>query len=314
MSREGSTRRRVLRRGSVAVAGLVGVAGCSGGGSSTTTGDRPGDGSYANWLPTPSRLVEEQHYEYLYIDVSSLRTNESYVYPGGSSGLGRYFDSLASRTGAAPESTEGYLSIGSEGIRSGNTLTLLGSYDPTAIGESLQDAYERNHSVGEYAVFTGDGDYSAVGVGEDGIVVPGATGGQGDVDTVLRARTGEEDRYAGSDPDFERLIEALGTGFLVSGGTNPRYEAETVQVENPQFVGQVAGGATLRIDGETTAVTYVFVFDSESDADAGPVEKWLELERTSGLVFPFDPGSAEKSGRIVRATGSTPTDQLFGGE
>lgn len=328
MTEDVRSRRAILAAGGAALASLGGVAGCTGGGGTSTTpsGESPttsgtatpaGESGtattdYTGWIPDPGTLLGSEHTEYLYLGVDRLREYRAALDPGAFTSLESYVSQLASQSGANGDTIRQYLLVGSEGIRRGAVRVLFGDFDPESVASALTDSgYSASTRTDGYAIYTGDGEFAAVGVGPDAIVVPGSSGSAEAVESVVRTGVGDASTYAASNPDFRALVDELERGILVSGGTNPRFDEAVIRVEEPQFVGEVGAGASLRVDGARTNVSYAFVFEDEAVVDTGPVEEWLGLERTEGLVAPFEPGSVEQSGRVVTATGSTETESLF---
>lgn len=326
MTSEDHERRDVLRAvGGLAAAGTL--AGClsTGGetpaetdGSDTDTDGTatpsaaetatPGAGGFAydEWLPTPS-VFETERYSFGVLRPAALATHADVL---GSN----FYEDLVSgtvltdATGVDPSAVETLA-----GFDSG--VVLAGSFDADAVASNLEDAgFESGETYRGFDLWTGDDSSShagqAVGVG-DGVLVAGrattATSGGEAAKAVVDAGTDAGERYPDASEAMGALVERLQAGELRVG--IPRKPPEETDAERAQFAGNTALGYRATVGGTETVVRIVFVFESESAADADAVRTWTETSSGRAMEYMQDVEVGQE-GRVVSVDGTMPTGDV----
>lgn len=294
------TRRRVLRTGA-ATAGLLAtssLAGCGilGGGG----------GAYSEWLPAPDEIESGDHSTFTLRKPKSIAENED-----------NFDEELFDRVESDFDVIDADFDEITSAFGMGPMAVFEGEYEESAVIEQLEDdsdgTYEEDDEVSGYKVFIpedADNPAEAFGVSGSTVVRTRQSGNDDAVDileTVLETKNGEGTRYTEDNEDFGKLADELGSGTFVVGGSQ-----EEIDDGNPasgSFDNQVAAGARLQVNGETTDAKYVRVLEEADDYDDGDVEDWIEdtlEERDAELQEP----SQSTSGRAVVVTGTIDTDEL----
>lgn len=311
---ERCSRRRLLAGSALAATGaLAGCLGNDGGDGSGGGGDGTGDDgppTYARWLPERERLGGEdwnyRHYDFFDADFATVREHES-AFDGG------VYDEFESADEAFPLSTAG---VDFEAVARVTTVgdgiaRVDGEFGRDEVVDALGEAgldsedeyegYEIHVDPGTAAVAVGDG--TLLGVPRGGSISPEDF--VPIVRTLVDTGTGTAPRQVDTNPDFERLVGALGEGTFVDGTTRDRREAEDADPAAGDLVGTVARGKAVIVEGETTTIRHVRVLSSAEDVDMDAVDEWIENGfLTEALTDP----TAEQRDRTVVVEGTVPTD------
>lgn len=291
------TRRRALRLGA-ATAGLAATGGLSG----CSAIPFIGGAGYTNWLFEPGTVTDSDHLSFDYEDTEQVRNNEDEFDSA-------YYDRFESREDSWPLSQTGVAvdevteSLSIDGDTGGRVVGSFAKDDVTAELEDSDFSEETDH--GGYTIYQRDERYAA-GVRKGEFVharyVAQNTTARDVVEALIDANAGDEDRYVDDSDDFRRLTDELGSGTFVSGGTQE--ETEETNSDYGRFEGVVASGTTVTVDGATTDIEVVWVYDAESDVDMDAVENWTDSDTFDDV----DDVSAGNNGRTVTVTGTVDTD------
>ncbi|MFD1588734.1 hypothetical protein ACFR9U_17280 [Halorientalis brevis] len=308
---DGMSRRQMVRSTVTTVtAGIAGgVAGCTGllesdgdgsdGADGTTTSHtRNGassDGSsipleYTRWLYAPTTSGRDAYYPFLFSHDTALQANKQR--------LGETYQRFAGREISFPlldmdlsyNSVDATLSFPSVG------RYFEGSFAPGEVRSELEELrYERIGEKAEFTVYRDD-------VGKEIAITDGAAAAartEGIVTAIIEAGTGGGKQYVDANSDLSTLTETLGTATLVFGQTQPMVQG--TNVNDGQFAGVVATGATLDLFADGVEMQFVFVFEDGDAVERNAVESWAEqTDQTDAL----DDRSVSRTGRTVVITGT----------
>jgi len=146
---------------------------------------------------------------------------------------------------------------------------------------------------------------TSISISREG-VIEGATAV---VETIIDTHLGTVDRYAEENDDLKTLTSSLGVGAHVFGET---VEAqETTDVSMGRFENAVAGGGRWRINGETSKIKRIIVFEEEDDVDTDDIDEWVSEHQGSDQAFDdVDDTTVEQDGRTVVVTSTIDTDDV----
>ena len=294
------TRRTVLRRGTAAVSAgaLASIAGC--GGSNPLGG---GGGAYANWLPVPDEIGDSDHYSFTYLDMETIESNEDNL-DEDSFGLDT-IESFWDPLGFDWEDTSTLL------IVSQVTIIEAEFSREDAVSDLEDEDFEEDTDHEGYTIFLGPSESRAFAVGDNTALIGGGYGIEDPVDqleVVIDAQNGNEDRYGDENEDMSALLGELG-GTLDSGSTLE--ESDNDNPESGAFENMVAQGRTATINGETSDREWVIVYDEQDDVDTGDLEDWVDANDSDDGEFDgVDDISYNQNGRKGIITGTIDTDDL----
>jgi hypothetical protein len=304
-------RGRHSRRDVLSGIGLLGtatLAGCLGsdGDNSTETETGSSGPTYPQWLPEPEQLGGEDwhynHYNFFHADLVAVRDNEASFddeLVSDYRSMGDAFP-LASAGLAFEDATEPLTMA--DGIQ-----MVFEAEDVTASLES--NGYEHQTDYEGYQIY--DMDDAAIGV-DSGTVIGVPWGGsispsdfEAIIRTIVDSKAGSAERYRQRE-DYDRLVEALGTGTFVNGTTTERYEAEYSDPEEGELSGTVATGKNVIVDGPDTTIRHVRVLESEDDVDMEAVDEWME---NGYLTEKLANKTSEQRDRVVIVEGTRRTGE-----
>lgn len=300
------TRRTLVRRGATAVGlgAIATVAGCSG------LDPFGADRAYTDWLPAPGEFVDGGHYAVSATDVGSLSTHEDSLDDEPAS-LERRWDPLGFDWADASM----VISVGSL------SDVVVAEFSRADAASTLEDElFEPETDHRGYTIYVRPNGSRAIGVSDGTLVVSERSSGDnysnGPVDrvqTVIDASEGEVQRYTEANDDMQTLVEELGSGTYYSGRTYATPDEPVV--EYGYFENSVARGTAISIDGETSAVRTVVVYESAADADTDDLGDWVDASDGSsadeGTRFAdVEDISYEGNGRVGVITGTIDTDAL----
>jgi|GEM_PF-2120523 hypothetical protein len=307
--------RRKLLTSTVTVAG-VGLAGCTAGGDGTPSGERTGTPTgAASKTPTPGRQSAPVDYR------------EWLPRPGGS-GAGYYFNGYDYARLRANEDRldrsvyEGYVerdlfdTLGLDvadltyGIRvftfPPTPSLLLGQFSQSAIVDRLQSL---DYAVAEeretYNIYQAPDEGRFVGA-KDGVVAISDS----ESESVVRHLTtpdAEEGGYVAASDDLAWVLDAVGYGTFLFGGTNEPVDESDADPTGGYFAGQVAHAYADRVTGATTQSTFAYRFE---DADAA-AEADLGTYLNGEALQEYDDFTVNTEGRDVVAESQADTDALY---
>lgn len=328
-----TNRRSVLKASGVAaLLGTTGLAGCSGllGG---------GGGGAANWQYDPGELEETENKFFGEANLAELYEVRQELPDDVSGGFEDTEDSPI-----PPEDLEFATGVGGVAISvSGGSSDGFGSFAVTgSFSESdITDEVEQSEdaqSAGEYedyslwenageSVSAGGmtGDSSAVVGVTDGSMVVGAAGsdegstsvtGEQAAKTMIDAGNGETELLVDSNEFVQTLSDNLGSGTMQFGGTVDPALIEAfagMGGGGSQFTsGFRAGGVDMAVNGETTTITGVGVYeDAESAEETGIVTIIDGFSEELTNQEGFNDVEAEYSDSAVVMTIEGDTEMLF---
>lgn len=325
------TRRRFLTAS--AVLGTGALAGCNAVTDAIPFVGGGGLGDYQQWVYEPDRFGGSDGsgdfgegntaLGIFAINQQAVYENRDELYPSTYDSLSTNF---ASETGILPRNVSMMLSV-SEG------LVLSGSFEKSEVTAELEDdsstEYESDGSYSGYDLYVrADEDESTDAFGVSGnTVVRGqrvdSFGSDSDpvsatdvVEGIIDTKSGSATRYVDANDDFGALVGALGgSAFLTATVRTEPVSGDEADDEDGEFEGLVASGEASSINGETTDSQSVFVFDSESDADTGAVDDYIEANDNTGQFARARDVQVSQSGRTVTVTvtSDTYTSPTLGG-
>ncbi|WP_276252049.1 hypothetical protein [Haloarcula rara] len=300
------TRRTMLRR-SLATAGagaLVGAAGCS-----SIPNPLGGNTPYANWLPVPDDISDDDHYSFTYLNLDDIESNEDELDDES-------FDTSNFEGTWAPvdidwEDVSGVTTIGIGGFLGLGGLIVEAEFDrDDAISDLEDEDFEEDSEHEGYTLMLGPEESQAYAVGDGALVsAPASEGDTGTVEAIVDAKTGNGDRYGDENDDMGELIDALGGGTIIDGRTMD--EPDEAEPAEGTFDAMVASGQRAKINGESTDLKHVVVYESEDDVDTDDLEEWVtENDGDDGQFENLEDISYDSNGRKGIITGTGDTDEL----
>jgi len=333
-----TNRRSVLRAsGAAALLSVTGLAGCSGilgggGGSASDYQYDPG-----TILETRNKLFGTVDYAQLYEARENLPESAQESFEGSENSPVNPED-LDTMTGVAGAR----VSISDSGSATVfGSAAILGSFDQAAIEENIQSEGD-TEQTGEYEGFTlyestntspsvgslPENTTASVGVTE-GVMIIGAGSSQGEgtesvsgrqtVETMIDAGNGNAKRLLDNSEYAGQLNDRLGGSTMMIGGqVDPALVEALTGMSGGGMQGQFAngiraGGFGMALNGETTTVTVVGIYQDASTAeDTGIVEI---VDRFSQSAVDQNPAlnsvSANYDGSSVVITIEGDTQTLF---
>ncbi|WP_136716117.1 hypothetical protein [Halorientalis salina] len=288
------SRRQTLRLGAAA-AGLGAVGSLSGCSQIKSAVPFIGGASYKQWLPAPDELGDSDHYYFSYTNYKQIRNNED------------NFDEEAFENYEAEAETD-LLDLDIDDIDEvvslgfGSASVLIGSFNKEDVTDELEDNdFDDEDDQGNFTIYEPEN-------GSGAVAVKGGTAVYADdsdaVETIIDTKNGDEDRYVGENEEFKELVNKIGNGTRVSGRTQE--EVDETDEDYGQFEGAVASGGTDTVNGETTKIKSVTLFD---DADDVPQDEFEDYIDDSDYWDELDNVSVSKNGRAVVVTGQMDTDE-----
>lgn len=301
----GHTRRSVLRTagGSAGVLVTAGISGCS---SLPFLGGGVG---YSKWLYEPGEISDDDHYDFIFTDTDQFEKNEDNF--DDESNFYRFLTSVSGpieRIGLDFDDQSTKLSFQ-------NSTVITGDYSVDDVEEELDEIdYDDESGPGGYTLWTNDETSLAYGVKGSDIVIgtryDDADDAKDVVETTIETKRGNEDRYTNDSDDFKTLVNKLGSGDFVRGGT--REAPDSTEEENGRFENNVATGERLKINGSTAKFKRVLVFEESDDVDMNDIESFVEEREDAdeSIYDEADSISVNKSGRAGVIKIELPTDEI----
>ncbi|RXK46463.1 hypothetical protein [Halorientalis pallida] len=317
------TRRRFLTAS--AALGTGALAGCSAVTDAIPFVGGGGLGDYQDWVYEPDRFAssdsggdfgdENVALSIFAINQQAVYENRKELFPSTYNSLSTNF---ASNTGILPRNVSMLLSV-PEG------LVLTGSFERSEVTAELEDdsstEYESDGSHSGFDLYV----QSDVGESPDAFGVSGDAVVQGQrvdnfgsdsdsvaatdvVQGIVDTKAGSANRYVNANDDFGALVSSLsGSSFLTATVRDEPVSSDDADEDSGEFEGLVANGQASTINGATTESQSVFVFDSESDADTGAVDDYVEFNDNSGQFARARDVQVEQSGRTITITATSDT-------
>lgn len=294
------TRRDALRGAAGAV--LAGIAGCTSGPMGG------GDRSYTEWLYEPGTVTDNDHYSFQTVQADQIVEHEDEL---DSEVFSQFEEDIEGRYESFNldiDDIQSYVSF-----RGSRVLT--GSFDLEEIREELEeDDYDSEEHEG-YDIFVGPDERNAFGLRGDTILSIQSfyyDDMDDGVETLIDTKRGETDRYVDESDDFDELVTQLGSGTIRTGRTFE--EADSTDERRMRFDDQVARGVSLTLNGQTSELRMVLVFDESNDIDTEEIKEVVEEQAESGSgrwIEGFDNIEVSKSGRSAIVTGTEDTDDVL---
>lgn len=291
-------RRDLLRAGAgLATAAVGGLAGCLG--SLPVGGGDGGGPAYARWLPARSALGDppDARYRFLTLDVARLRDVR------GRLSAETYRATTALFRGAGnvfpdPSAADSLVSVTTG--TSGTVVALEGSFAASDLVGGVEDqGFGRTGSHAGYdlysserggAIALADGTLVARGAREDAVA---------EIRRAIDVGEGDAERLAAASEDADALVAELGEGLFANGTVPGGGVPASLRPD-----ALAANGIRGRVDGGTTGVRQVLVYEGTEAAEAGPART------PAGTAGRLDGVSVERSGRTTLVEGSVPTAEL----
>ncbi|MFP8953954.1 hypothetical protein ACLI4Z_13445 [Natrialbaceae archaeon A-arb3/5] len=201
---------------------------------------------------------------------------------------------------------------------------ISGSFTPDDVEESLEE-------WAEGGAFGGGAELSSAGstegfdfyeAGSDGFAVSEGYVLMSEVDqhidpvsvleAVIDGRREGTDRWTGDD-DGSALLGQLSSGDLSTGFVYDDEMAETMLNQDPDEweTGLIGFASTFDIDGETTDISEVFLYESDREADPEALEEHVERNRDVGDRWAtLGDFSVSESDRTLTLTGTVRTQTI----
>lgn len=239
---------------------------------------------YTDWIPA-NFPDDDGNLEFTYYDVEGISERAS----------------IDAQDLSALSSYDRVESVGVEdaltsiGIRTGDEVrtAVTGGFDEEAIVSELRDeGFVETDEHDVYRILESQNDISSFGVSVGALVESRVN-----VDEVVRmidAENGDVERLVEVNEDFETLVNELETGTVVSG-----------RLTDDGRFGEIASGERFVVEGETTDVFAVYLFDNSVEADnaEGDVREGLESDGIRDMDIEFELS-------IVRVRGEIDTERL----
>ena len=264
MSGRGLTRRSLLGRCLIA-AGVAASAGCS-----TLLGSDGGNTDvFTQWLPVPSALGDGDHYQFDYYDLATLSAQREHL--GGDPTV---FERTWQPVGLSWDDATAVVVV--DGV-----AVVTAEFDRDAVVSDLREAgYDHTDEFKRTARYRNSETGTVFAVTDDTLLVASmdrygtaSTDPSSRIEAVVEAQTGDADRYVETNADMQALVEALGTGTLVSARTLD--ESDVATARSGRFENLVAEGSRSVVDGESVEETWVYLYDRPRDVDMATLESYV---------------------------------------
>jgi len=171
------------------------------------------------------------------------------------------------------------------------------SFNQSDVTDELEDNdFEEDTDHEGYTIFLHENEYQAVGV-SGGALVYGRENGENDAVEVIEAavntKKGNEDRYESENEDFDELTSTMSTGTFMNG--------RTMDTDSDQ----VAAGASLSVNGSTSTIETVSVFEDADAIDQDQVDQYEEDAEDADNIENF---STSTNGRVLTISYDVDTD------
>ncbi len=287
---------------SAATVGVAGLAGCS----AVTDAIPFVGGSYTDWVFEPGAVGDDDHQIVSFTDYRTIVDNEDAF------DSDYYDESFESNEDSFPLET---VDLDVEDVQSRVTIGGFGGriaaeYEREAVATELEDEdYDDDTEYEGYTVYLGPNERRAVGIDGSNVLYSRTTfTSDADpveiVEALIDAKNGEEDRYVDESEGFKGVSDELGSPTFAFLRTQD--PPEETNAENGRFEENVAGGFGATVNGETTNLGTVLVFDSEDDVDMDGVEEYADTEQFDE----WDDLSTTQAGTAVLIEGQVDTDDL----
>ncbi len=296
----------MLRR-SLATAGagaLVGAAGCS-----SIPNPLGGNTPYANWLPVPDDVGDSDHYNFTYLNLNDIESNEDEL--DGDSIDPASYEEFWAPLDIDWEDASGLTILGFGGLFGVGGLVVEADFSRDDAISGLEDEdFDEDSEYEGYALMLDSAETQVYAIGDGAVVLTSSDGGDTDTaEALIDAKTGNADRYGDDSDDMSTLIDALGGGTFVNGNTMD--EPEDPDPAGGTFDAMVAEGQQVTINGQTADVNYVVVYESSDDVDTDDLEEWVtENDGNDEQFDDVDDISYNENGRTGIVTGTLDTDEL----
>lgn len=288
------SRRDVLRRGAAAIgaATIAGSAGCM--------GILGGGGDSTQWLPAPGTLADDDHYSFSVSRLSSIAAHEDEFDDTES------FEEYERQWAPADVDWDEV-----ENLVSFNGVSVVeADFETDAVVSDFEsDDYETDEEYEGFTLMLAASERWAVAVGDGTLLF--THGGYSETDgpveaakRVIDTKNGESDRYTTANEDLDEVMTELDGGENVFAYT--RDPADDGERDRGAFENLAAWGNQTTIDGEESDGTWVWVYDTEADADVGAIEEWTASERSM-----FDDVEVTENGRVVVVEATAETADLY---
>jgi len=285
------SRRAAIKLGAATagVGAMGGLAGCS---SIPFVG---GGANYTNWLAEPGVIADSDNYRFTWTDAQQVRNNEDNFDSDTYDNYESFNEDRLDQAGLDYDDVNTFLSF--QGV-----TVVDASFNQDDVGDELEDNdFDDDTDHEGYTIYLSESEFQAVGVSGNDLVY-GRRNGENDaveiVEAAIDTNNGDEDRYVDENDDFSELTSNLSTGTFTSGGS----------IDNDSD--QVASGQTLSVNGETSNIESITVFDEADDLEQDDVDDLQEEGEDSSDVENF---SANKNGRILTVSYDIDTDEIGSG-
>lgn len=301
------SRRKILQAGGTAgLASLCSLAGCSdstGEGSTPSAAETPPI-DYREWLPRPE-WFGAQHYYFNADDYTQLRADDERF---AQSVYDDYIERAIFDTLGLGIDDVSYAIRVSLLSRSPTPSLIHGEFGQSAVVDSLRSLdYTVADQRETYSIYEAPDEDRFVGV-EDGVVALSESSAQ-EVALQLSTPDADEGGYTAASDALTSVLDAVGYGTFIFGGTTDPPEDSSVDAGDGYFPGQIAYAYADRVDGATTESTFAYRFEDE-DAAAG-AEADVVAYFASDTYSEYANVTVSQDGQTIVVEGETDTDELY---
>lgn len=216
----------------------------------------------------------------------------------------------------SPQGPFGYTGVGMENLESylgyGAASVVQGDFDRGEVADELEtNGFSEADEHEGYTIWVAERvEWGKVAVGVDGnrIVNAGPEDASDPVTVVKRAidvGNGDAERLGEESDAMSTVMDTLGTGDWTVGSK------QDADAYGDGFDGLTANGRKWTIEGETSTLQGVFVFEDGDDAHVRAVENWLgEFEDGRATWANVDDPSVDRDGNAVVIEGELATDEF----
>lgn len=311
----GFTRRKLLT--SAVTAAGVGLAGCNAGDGGTPSDARTDTATgtpsipsapagkqppvdFRKWIPSPEQLGADPYY-FFAEDYTQLRPDdERFAEP--------IFDNVIDKD------IFGTLGLGIDDVTYSIRVTdaiptsgvLHGQFSQSTVVDRLRSLdYTAAEERAGYTIYQSPDRDQFVGVEDD--VVALSRVNADDVALQLTMPDAESGGYPAQNDDLGAVLDAVGVGTLLFGGTNEPPAESDVDPLAGYFAGQVAHAYSDRVRGATTWSTVAYRFEDAAAAEAAEVEAFFFSDSFSE----YENITLDRDGRKVVFQGEIDTEKLY---
>jgi hypothetical protein len=130
------------------------------------------------------------------------------------------------------------------------------------------------------------------------------------VETAIDVGNGNEDRFADENEHAKTVMTEAGTEHYVFGRTQEA--PDETNTDEGTFEDNVAEGVSWTVNGDSSDLQSIYVFEDDDAADKGDVEDYVDNRKDKdGLISKADETNVNKDGNTIVVKITVDTDEVF---